>query len=69
MPTQKLGGRCGTEGERMPVFDAFQGHTAPEIKVTVTGRSISTDLVVIPAGAKCSGEETIQNHLEQLYGE
>jgi hypothetical protein len=38
---------------------------------------MNTDLVVIPgwgddlttAGAKCNGEETIQNHLEQLYGE
>jgi len=52
----------------MPVFDAFQGHVTPEIKVTITGRSMNTDLMVIPgwmtstAGAKCRGEETIQNH-------
>ena len=34
----------------MPVFDAFQGHVTPEIKVTITGRSINTDLMVIPGG-------------------
>jgi len=32
----------------MPVFDAFQGHVTPEIKVTITGRSMNTDLMVIP---------------------
>jgi hypothetical protein len=58
----------------MTVFGAFKGHVTPEIKVTITGRSMNTDPVVIPggmttAGAKRSGEETIQNHLEQLYGE
>ena len=53
----------------MPVFDAFQGHVTPEIKVTITGRSMNTVLMVIPGGddlttadAKCSGDETIQNH-------
>jgi len=50
-----LGGRvgcwwCGTEGLGMPVFDAFQGHVTPEIKVTITGTSMNTDLVVIPGG-------------------
>jgi hypothetical protein len=34
----------------MPVFDAFQGHVTPEIKVTITGRSMNTDLVVILGG-------------------
>jgi len=34
----------------MPVFDAFQGHVTPEIKVTITGRSMNTDLMVIPGG-------------------
>ena len=32
----------------MPVFDAFQGHVTPGIKVTITGRSRNTDLMVIP---------------------
>jgi hypothetical protein len=31
----------------MPVFDAFQGYVTPEIKVTITGRSMNTDLTVI----------------------
>jgi len=34
----------------MPVFDAFQGHVTPEIKVTITDRSMNTGLVVIPGG-------------------
>jgi len=34
----------------MPGFDAFQGHVTPEIKVTITGRSMNTDLMVIPGG-------------------
>ena len=51
----RLGGRigfcwCGTEGQGMPVFYAFQGHATPEIKVTITGRSMETDLVAIPGG-------------------
>jgi hypothetical protein len=29
--------------------DAFKGHVTPEIKVTITGRSMNTDLV-IPGG-------------------
>jgi len=49
-----LGGRigwwCGTEGQGMPVFDVFQGHASPEIKVTITDRSMNTGLVVIPGG-------------------
>jgi len=32
----------------MPVFDAFQGHVTPEIKVTITGRFMNTDVMVIP---------------------
>jgi hypothetical protein len=32
----------------MPVFNAFQGHVTPEIKVTIAGRSMNTGLVVIP---------------------
>ena len=34
----------------MPVLDAFQGHVTPEIKVTITDRSMNTGLVVIPGG-------------------
>jgi len=32
----------------MPVFVAFQEHVTPEIKVTITGRSMNTDVMVIP---------------------
>jgi hypothetical protein len=70
-----LGGRIGcwwsgTEGQGMPVFEAFKVYVTAEIKVTITGRSMNTDLVVIPggdlttAGDKFSNEETIHNHLE-----
>jgi len=34
----------------MPVFDAFQGYVTPEIKVTISGRSMNTDVMVIPDG-------------------
>jgi len=34
----------------MAVFDAFQRNVTPEIKVTIIGRSMNTDLVVIPVG-------------------
>jgi len=34
----------------MPVFNAFQRHVTQEIKVTITGRSMNTDLMVIPGG-------------------
>ena len=34
----------------MPVFDAFQGYVTPEIKVTISGRSMNTDFMVIPVG-------------------
>jgi len=34
----------------MTVFDAFQEPVTPEIKVTITGRSMNTDLMVIPGG-------------------
>jgi len=34
----------------MLVFYAFQGHVSPEIKVTITCRSMNTDLMVIPGG-------------------
>ena len=33
----------------MPVFDAFQEYVTPEIKVTITGRSMDTDFMVIMA--------------------
>jgi hypothetical protein len=34
----------------MLVLDAFKGNLTPEIKATITGRSINTDIVVIPGG-------------------
>jgi hypothetical protein len=34
----------------MLVLDVFKGHLAPEIKATITGSSMNTDLAVIPAG-------------------
>ena len=30
------------------MLDVFKGHLTPEIKVTVTGSSMNTSLVVIP---------------------
>ena len=36
----------------MTFFDAVQGHVTPNIKVTITGRSMNTDLMVIPGGMK-----------------
>jgi len=41
----------------MPVFDAFQGHVTPEIEVKITGRSMNTDLVVIPGGMNSQLQE------------
>jgi hypothetical protein len=34
----------------MQVFDTFQGHVTPEIKVTITGRSMNKDLIVVLGG-------------------
>jgi len=39
---------CGTEDQGMPFFDGFQGYVTPEIKVTITGRSMNTDVIFIP---------------------
>jgi hypothetical protein len=47
------------------VLDAFKGHRTPEIKVTVTGSTMDTDLVFVPQGmtsadARCCGAQTVQ---------
>jgi hypothetical protein len=34
----------------MPVFDAFHGHVTPEMRVTITGRYMNTNLLAIPGG-------------------
>ena len=56
--------------ERVKMWDVFKGHKTPEIKSTITGSSINTDLVVIPggddlttAGALFCDEQTVQRHL------
>jgi hypothetical protein len=36
--------------KEMLILDAFKGHLTPEVKATITGGSINTDLVVIPSG-------------------
>ena len=46
----KVGWKVWNRGQGDASLYAFQGHVTPEIEVTVTGRSMSTDLVVIPGG-------------------
>jgi hypothetical protein len=58
----------------MLVLDAFKGHLIPEVKATITGSSINTDLVVIP-GSMTSELQVLdvnkpfKDHLKQLCNE
>jgi hypothetical protein len=61
---------------RMLVLDAFKGHLTPEVKATITGGSINTDLVVIPGGVTSQLQvldvvvnKPFKDHLKQLYSE
>jgi hypothetical protein len=60
----------------MLVLDAFKGHLTPEVKATITGGSINTDLVVIPGGMTSQLQvldvvvkKLFKDHLKQLYSE
>jgi hypothetical protein len=60
----------------MLVLDAFKGHLTPDVKATITGGSINTDLVVIPRGMISQLQvldvvvnKLFKDHLKQLYSE
>jgi hypothetical protein len=66
--------RSATTKWGMLVLNAFKGNLTPEIKATVTGSSINTDIVVIPEGMTSQLQmldvvvnKPLKDHLKLLY--